>query len=87
MSFSTFSGKAHLSTHALHCDVQEDKQNKRWTKLNHALHSDVQEDKQNKRQTKLNHALHCDVQEDKQNKRWTKLNLEVGGVGVSFQLL
>jgi hypothetical protein len=28
VSLPTFSGRAHLPTHALHCYVQEDKQNK-----------------------------------------------------------
>jgi hypothetical protein len=31
VSSPTFSGKAHLPTHALHCYVQEDKRNKRRT--------------------------------------------------------
>jgi hypothetical protein len=29
----TFSGRVHLLTHALHCYVQEDKQNKHLTEL------------------------------------------------------
>jgi len=33
MSLPTFSGRAHLPTHALHYYVQEDKRNKRWTEL------------------------------------------------------
>jgi len=34
VSLPTFSGKAHLPTHALHCYVQEDNRNKRRIEFN-----------------------------------------------------